>query len=211
MIDTDPRELSGIFSTASSVLAAYRTDGALENAERPSLDFDAFLTGTDSCYILGTGEQQRHLAPLIAGLIGDVRHAAYARSSQGHHGRALLVLDELANIAPLDDLPALVSEGASQGVVTLACLQDLSQARSRWGPAADGFLSLFGTKVVLPGVGDRRTLEAISLLAGDHDVVTYSTTGRRHWGRRSWTRSTRSEHLLPSTGSRTVTRGPRSS
>src|SRR5580704_2625127 len=68
----------------------------------------------------------------------------------------------------------MVSEGGSQGVVTLACLQDLSQARARWGTAADGFLSLFGTTVVLPGIGDVRTLEALSTLAGEEEVTTRS-------------------------------------
>ena len=35
-----------------------------------------------------------------------------------------------------------------------ACLQDLSQTRARWtGVAADGLFSLFGTKVLLPGLG----------------------------------------------------------
>ncbi len=82
----------------------------------------------------------------------------------------MLALDEVANIAPVPDLPAMVSEGGSQGVVTLACLQDLSQARGRWGVAADGFLSLFGTTVVLPGIGDVHTLEALSALAGEEEV-----------------------------------------
>ncbi|MGA3221318.1 MAG: hypothetical protein ABSE77_19970 [Acidimicrobiales bacterium] len=41
----------------------------------------------------------------------------------------------------------------------MACLQDLSQARARAGAAADGFFSLFGAKVLLPGIGDLRTLE----------------------------------------------------
>ena len=80
------------------------------------------------------------------------------------------MLDELANIAPLHDLPTLIAEGGSQGVVTLACLQDLAQARARWDREADGFLSLFGTKLVFPGIGDTRTLEAVSLLAGEHEV-----------------------------------------
>jgi type IV secretory pathway TraG/TraD family ATPase VirD4 len=84
------------------------------------------------------------------------------------------VLDELANIAPLHDLPALIAEGGSQGVVTLACLQDLAQARARWDREADGFLSLFGTKLVFAGIGDTRTLEAVSLLAGEHEVPTVS-------------------------------------
>ena len=41
-----------------------------------------------------------------------------------------------------------------------AGLQDLSQARARWGTAADGFLSLFGTTVVLPGIGELRNTVA---------------------------------------------------
>ncbi|MGH9918636.1 MAG: TraM recognition domain-containing protein, partial [Nitrososphaerales archaeon] len=96
----------------------------------------------------------------------------------GRGGRTPLVfaLDEVAYIAPLPDLPAMVSEGGSQGVVTLACLQDLSQARSRWGDRAEGFLSLFGTTVVLPGIGDVRTLEAMSTLAGEHEIQTRSVS-----------------------------------
>ncbi len=40
------------------------------------------------------------------------------------------------------------------GLFTFACLQDLSQTRARWtGVAADGLFSLFGTKVLLPGLG----------------------------------------------------------
>ena len=70
----------------------------------------------------------------------------------------------------------MVSEGGGQGLLTLACLQDLSQARGRWGSAADGFLSLFGTTVVLPGIGDVRTLEALSALAGEEEVRTRSVS-----------------------------------
>ena len=110
----------------------------------------------------------------------------------------LLALDEVANIAPIPDLPAMVSEGASQGLLVLACLQDLSQARSRWGTAADGFLSLFGTTVVLPGIADTTTLRDLSALAGERSVPT-ETLSRAvgSWGR-----------LRPST-SLSTTREPR--
>jgi hypothetical protein len=119
-------------------------------------------------------------------MLTDIRAAAYARAAgrpAGADGRlveqrqgapVVLALDEVANIAPVPDLPAMVSEGGSQGVVTLACLQDLSQARGRWGGAAEGFLSLFGTTVVLSGIGDVRTLEALSALAGEEEVESRS-------------------------------------
>ena len=78
----------------------------------------------------------------------------------------------------------MVSEGAGQGLLVLACLQDLSQARGRWGTAADGFLSLFGTTVVLRGIADTPTLRDISALAGDREVAA-TTVSRSvgRWGR----------------------------
>jgi len=81
----------------------------------------------------------------------------------------VFALDEVANIAPLPNLPAMISEGGGQGAPVLACLQDLSQARVRWGQAADGFLSLFGAKLILPGIGDEKTLNAVSTICGEWD------------------------------------------
>ncbi len=196
---TDSRELSGIWSTASSVLAAYRTPAALDSARRPAAPLGGLLEGANTVYVVASAEHQRHAAPIIAGLVRDLRDTAY-RSAQGSPARpahrVLLVLDELANIAPLHDLPELVSEGGSQGLVTLACLQDLSQARQRWGVAADGFFSLFGAKIILGGLGDLRTLEAVSLVAGDRDVTVRSVT-RSGRGQTSRTRATRRQRLLP--------------
>jgi type IV secretion system protein VirD4 len=87
-----------------------------------------------------------------------------------------------------------------QGLLTLACLQDLSQAKARWGPAADGFFSLFGTKVLLPGIGDMGTLEAVSRLAGQADVVVRSVNTSAWWTGHpsaSTTRSPRLQARLP--------------
>ncbi len=190
---TDPREQSGIWSTASGVLAAYRSEAALATTVAPDFDAGAFCDSSATLYICATGRHQALAAPLVVGLITDIRSAAYARSASapaggsaargdasvtglGRPAPVVLALDEVANIAPIPDLPGLVSEGAGQGLLTLACLQDLSQARSRWGGAADGFFSLFGTTVVLPGIGDVRTLEAISSLAGEEEVRTRSVS-----------------------------------
>ncbi len=165
---TDSREQSGIWSTASGVLAAYRTKGAMASTNAPPLDFDTFCEGANTLYICSTGRRQRQFSPLVVSLVGDVRDAVYQRARIDGLDRppTLLALDEVANIAPIPDLPAMVSEGAGQGLLVLACLQDLSQARGRWGPAADGFLSLFGTTVVLPGIADTATLRDIERAGG---------------------------------------------
>ncbi len=192
IVATDSREQSGIWSTTSGVLAAYRTSGALASTSLPPLDLAAFCGGPHTLYLCSAGRRQRQFAPLVVGVIGDVRDAAYARSARDARGDrggqtdrpTLLALDEVANIAPIPDLTSMVSEGAGQGLLVLACLQDLSQARNRWGQSADGFLSLFGTTVVLRGIADTSTLRDISALAGDREVAR-TTVGRSvgRWGR----------------------------
>jgi len=204
ILATESRELSGIWSTASGVLAAYRSDAAMRSAGEPNFDPRVFVTGSDTVYVCASGRHQDLVAPLVVGLVSDVRAAAFERSAARLAGpllRAapaesmwrdveppvLLALDEVANVAPLPDLPDLVSEGGGQGVLTLACLQDLSQARRRWGVAAEGFGSLFGATVVLPGIGDVRTLQALSTLCGSEDVRVRSDS--RSWLSRGRSRS----------------------
>jgi type IV secretion system protein VirD4 len=173
IVGTDSREQSGIWSTASGVLAAYRSEGALASTELPPLDTAEFCRGAHTMYICSAGRRQNQFAPLVVAAIGDVRDATYERERAGEQlPPTLFALDEVANIAPIPDLPAMLSEGAGQGLLVMACLQDLSQARARWGSAAEGFLTLFGTTVVLPGIADVATLRDLSTLAGEHERAT---------------------------------------
>jgi type IV secretion system protein VirD4 len=168
---TADRERSGIFSTAARVLRAYRSPVALAASEHPSFDPDAFVASRDTVYIAAAAHEQQLLAPLVVGLLTEIRQAAYRRAWA--HGPAsppvLLMLDEAANIAPLPDLPAMLSEAGGQGLQAVVVLQDMSQARRRWPRDADGMLSLFGARVILSGIADTQTLEQLSLIAGDWD------------------------------------------
>jgi type IV secretion system protein VirD4 len=199
---TDGRELSGIWSTAAGLLAAYRFDAVLDNAAAPNFDPRGLAASRDTVYVSAPARYQELVAPIVVAFLEQVRagtYAAWASAPADLPPRPVtLVLDELANIAPIPDLPALVSEGGSQGLLTLACLQDLSQARQRWGRAADGFLSLFGTKLVLPGIGDLATLELVSRLGGEVEVPARSVSrdGGR-WGPGSVTWTTKRQRRLP--------------
>jgi type IV secretion system protein VirD4 len=178
---TERREQSSIFSALSGVLEAYRSDAALRATDQPNFDAQAFVCSRDTVYIVGPAELQELVAPVIVGLLDDIRRVTYqhfhAEVGQGRRPLPVVfALDEVAKIAPLPTLPAIISEGGGQGLLTLAVLQDLSQARERWGAAADGFLSLFGTKLILPGIGDQRTLEAVSVICGEWDRPVESMT-----------------------------------
>jgi type IV secretion system protein VirD4 len=188
VLATEERERSGIWSTASGLFSGMRTDAARASAREAPLDVREFLAGPHQLHIVAPSRYQAVTVPLVVGMIEEVVHATYDRHHDG--ARLLLALDELANVAPLPRLASIVSEGGGQGVVTLACLQDLSQARSRWGTTADGFLSLFPTTVVLPGIADRTTLEMVQQLAGRSMVpshnVQHSRRGRTEGYTRSW-------------------------
>jgi hypothetical protein len=74
--------------------------------------------------------------PLLTALTADVvehgRRMA-ARSSDGRLDPPLtLILDDIAAVAPLPQLPALLASGPSQGLPTLALLRSPEQARARW-------------------------------------------------------------------------------
>jgi type IV secretion system protein VirD4 len=177
LLNTEDRERASIFSAAADALQAYTSEAALEAAKNPNFDPAAFVTSWDTIYIHAAAEDQAAASPLVCGLLAEVRRATYLAHRQGTLKQPVLfALDEVANIAPLEELPQIASEGGGQGLVLLAALQDLSQARARWGTAADGFLTLFGTKLILPGIADTRTLESISVTLGEYDRQMVSTS-----------------------------------
>ena len=199
--NTEARERSSICSAAADAIDAYTSDTALAAATDPNFDADRFVRSRDTIYVHAPAEAQALAAPLVCGLLADVRRATYHAHQEGTlAGRVLFALDEVANIAPLAELPAIASEGGGQGLALLAALQDLSQARARWGAAADGFLTLFGSKLILPGVADVKTLDAVSVALGEYDRRVVSETRGR--GRdllvpeRSHTVSTQRQRVL---------------
>jgi type IV secretory pathway TraG/TraD family ATPase VirD4 len=171
---TDPREQSGIFSTADSILSAYRSQAALDAARHPNFDPQAFANSWDTVYLCAPGTSHHQHAPLIVALLQHIRDAVTRRTVAWPP--MIWCLDEVANIAPIPDLPNIVADSAAQGLLILACLQDLSQARHRWGHAADGFLTLFPRNIILPGIADLATLHTVSAIAGEIDIPRTTTT-----------------------------------
>ena len=70
---------------------------------RRSVNPDAFATSTDTVYFAAAAHEQQLLAPLVVGLISELRDAAYRRHAELGTGGLplLLLLDECANIAPV--------------------------------------------------------------------------------------------------------------
>ena len=174
LLSTPDRERGSVMSTLTRLLRIYGSVSAREIGEHPNFSSADFVRSTDTLYITAGPDRQNEYAPLIAALLEEIRYAVYARhrAEEAHAEPArphvTFVLDEANNTAPIP-LPAVISEAGGQSLHVIVGIQDLSRARGRWGKDADGFLTLFPTKLILPGVVEPYTLDALSNAAGEFD------------------------------------------
>jgi hypothetical protein len=105
-----------------------------------ALTLDSFVHEGGTLYVVGESIEDPRANPgamplltaLAASVVERGRHMA-ERSSSGRLDPPLtLVLDDVAAVAPLPQLPELLATGADRGMPTLALLRSREQARSRW-------------------------------------------------------------------------------
>ncbi|MGW3104892.1 type IV secretory system conjugative DNA transfer family protein [Streptomyces sp. NPDC001100] len=105
-----------------------------------ALSLDSFANEGGTLYLVGESIEDPRTnpgaMPLLTALASSVvergRHMA-ERSSAGRLDPPMtLVLDDVAAVAPLPQLPDLLATGADRGLPTLALLRSQEQARARW-------------------------------------------------------------------------------
>ncbi|WP_203181609.1 type IV secretory system conjugative DNA transfer family protein [Streptomyces pratensis] len=161
LLRTHPKAASGLGGLLESALTAYpeRREMAQELTVRAfaalssvhireactpnrtdALVLDSFAREGGTLYVVGEPiEDPRHhpgAMPLLTALASHVvehgRRMA-ARSTDGRLDPPLtLVLDDVAAVAPLPQLPELLSAGRDQGMPALVLLRSEEQARARW-------------------------------------------------------------------------------
>jgi type IV secretion system protein VirD4 len=146
------------------------------------LDVEAFLTGAGTAYLLVPESEASDLAPLVTAFTDELVRATTRRAATTTEGRMDpplgMFLDEVANVVPLPQLPALMSYAGGTGIFVTAVLQDIAQARARWG--RDGADMLWGAatvKIALGGLGGDE-LSDFARLAGQYreTQVTHQST-----------------------------------
>ncbi|WP_216822291.1 type IV secretory system conjugative DNA transfer family protein, partial [Streptomyces aureus] len=105
-----------------------------------SLALASFLPEGGTLYVVGEPIEDPRTHPgamplltaLAASVVEHGRRMA-ARSSDGRLDPPMtLVLDDVAAVAPLPQLPELLATGHTQGLLTLALMRSPEQARTRW-------------------------------------------------------------------------------
>lgn len=172
--DLDPRNRGTTYMSAGSVLSAYRHP---EVAASIGGEFTAdgfLLSAADTLYVVSAERDQQLLAPIIVSLLSSIIHRAIETGQFRDGGRRLRVLlDEAANIAPLQDLPRMLSQGAGHGIRIATIWQSIGQMRERHGHGTDTVLANSTTKLFLGSITDESTRSYIRNLLGhdpDHDA-----------------------------------------
>jgi type IV secretory pathway TraG/TraD family ATPase VirD4 len=147
---------------------------------RNSFDVHSFLGSNDTLYLISEAGGEDSVAPLVTALVASVTRAAQKISQRTESGALdrplLLMLDEVANIAPIPNLPSLMSEGRSRHIQVCAVFQSQAQLRERWGEAGgQTVFNAASVKLMLGGLAEADFLESVSRLAGERQVERRTT------------------------------------
>lgn len=183
--DTTRASLWTTAQTAVSPLLAPAARQVFLPAPGEAADLGEFLLAGGTCYLIADERRASVLAPVVSAFADDLIETATLIAAGNPGGRLDpplgLFLDEVANIVPLPQLPALMSFSGGTGIFITAVLQSMAQARNRWG--ADAAAMLWGAatvKAILGGLAGE-DLREVSDLAGEYreTVITWQ---RGHGG-----------------------------
>ncbi|MFJ9034966.1 type IV secretory system conjugative DNA transfer family protein [Streptomyces sp. NPDC102406] len=129
---------------ALSALSSIHIREACTPNRTDSLTLDSFVDEGGTLYVVGEAIEDPKAnpgaMPLLTALVSSVVEHGRRMAERSTAGRLdppmTLVLDDVAAVAPLPQLPELLATGADRGLLTLALLRSREQGRSRW-PDAD--------------------------------------------------------------------------
>ncbi|EKX64466.1 type VI secretion protein [Streptomyces ipomoeae] len=127
-------------SRALSALSTVNIRESCTPNRSDSMALDSFLHEGGTLYVVGTPiedpKANPSAMPLLTALASSVVERGRRVAERSSSGRLdpplILILDDVAAVAPLPQLPGLLSTGREQGLPTLALLRSREQARSRW-------------------------------------------------------------------------------
>lgn len=168
--ELDPRNRGTTYMSAGSVLAAYRFP-EIRDASGAGFDPSSFLcSAADTLFLVAAERHQRLLAPMLVSLLSSVVHEAIEQSTfAGDQRRLRILLDEAANVAPLSDLPRMLSQAAGHGIRIATVWQSIAQMRERYNGGADTILANSTAKLFLGPITDETTQGYVTSLLGRGD------------------------------------------
>jgi type IV secretion system protein VirD4 len=146
-LEHEPRTLDGVITTAETMLLPWRF-------RQPLARVRSVVTGPNTLYLCSPRAQQQHYESLFRGALRMVLEEQQRLVDEGRQRRLLLVLDEAATVAPLDELDQLAATVSGLDVTLVTVVQDFAQLVARWGASAPTIVNNHTTRVVMGGLAD---------------------------------------------------------
>ena len=207
----DDRIRSSVATTLETILAPFEDPTVAAWTSSSDFELVDLLDSGGTLYLCGPSHEQSRVQGVFSALVSSVIAAVVDRV--GQTGRPLdppllVVLDEAANIAPVQDLDTVASTCAGLGIQLVTVCQDLGQLSSRYGSERSRtIVNNHRAKLLLSGVCDLPTLDLVSGLAGEQAVREESYTVDQNDGRRTRSSAVAFRRLLPTDGLRRVPPG----
>jgi type IV secretion system protein VirD4 len=141
------KTVDGVLTTAETMLMPWRF-------RQPLARVRTVVGGPNTLYLCSPRGEQRHYEALFRGALRMVLEEQQRLVELGTQRRLLLVLDEAATVASLDELDQMASTVSGLDVTLVTVLQDFSQLRARGGARASTIVNNHTTRVVLGGLAD---------------------------------------------------------
>ncbi|MCQ4046013.1 type IV secretory system conjugative DNA transfer family protein [Streptantibioticus rubrisoli] len=130
----------GLIQHALSGLNSIHIRDACNPGRADGLDLESFVNERGTLYVVGEPREDPRAhpgaMPLLTALVSSVVEHGRRMAAGSSPGRLdppmTFVLDDIATLAPIPELPALMSEGPTAGIPVLAVLRSEEQARHRW-------------------------------------------------------------------------------
>ena len=121
---------------------------------QPTARIAAVLDGPNTLYLCSPRGEHASYEALFRGALRAVVEAQQRRHDEGRARRLLLVLDEAATVASLDELDQMAATLSGLDVTLMTVVQDFAQLVARWGPRAATIVNNHATRLVMAGLAD---------------------------------------------------------
>ncbi|MFD5287922.1 type IV secretory system conjugative DNA transfer family protein [Streptomyces rochei] len=137
----DRRDMAQHLTTrALAALSTVNIREACTPNRTDALALDSFVHEQGTLYVVGESIEDPRTSPgampLLTALVSSVVESGRRMAERSSSGRLdpplTLILDDVAAVAPLPQLPELLATGADLGLPTVALLRSREQARARW-------------------------------------------------------------------------------
>src|SRR5918998_1139095 len=189
---TNERRKDAIIGAVQVHLKAYGHPAVQRTAKREQgITPEGLFDGrANTVYLVAAREHQRLLAPLAVTMLSSLVYYATkyeSQSGQRMSPPAPFALDETAQIAPLQELPQILSVSHEIGIRFVTVWHSLAQIRQRYGAdAAAEILALSQAKIFLGSITDEGTRHELLRLLGkrgdEYEGPTAQALQRLHAG-----------------------------